>query len=311
MSNKKTYTIIVTYNGIKWIEKCLRSVVNQSEVIVVDNNSKDNTVQFIRNNFPSIHVVAKSENLGFGKANNLGISIALKKGAEFIFLLNQDAYADSDMVEKLEDISSKKPEYGILSPLHCNWEATHLESAFSNYVNYSNNRDFYSDYVLKKNLKDVYDVPFIAAAAWFITRNCIQKIGGFDPIFFHLGEDANYCQRVLYHKFKIGVVPRTRIFHDTMDRAYKQISKYSTEYFYKLSYLDAVKYADINLEKFDKKVSYHKNQIIKEIVLSVVTLNSKKFSGEMKKYKQFSRQIDMIRASRVKNKLEGAHYLGA
>ena len=109
----KIYSIIVTYNGMIWIEKCLKSVVDQSEVIVVDNNSSDNTLNHIKQYFPSVKILPQSENLGFGKANNIGISYALNNGAEAVFLLNQDAHVEKECIDKLVKAHIENPEFGI------------------------------------------------------------------------------------------------------------------------------------------------------------------------------------------------------
>ena len=140
----KTFIIIVTYNGMTWIEKCLESIPFQScKVIVVDNASNDNTVQFVKNNFKDVKIIESDKNLGFGKANNLGISHAYNQGATHFFLLNQDAYIIGDCLEHLVDFQKKNPEYGILSPIHLNDSQTLLDHGFANYVAFSRNPYLY------------------------------------------------------------------------------------------------------------------------------------------------------------------------
>jgi len=67
-------------------------------------------------------------------------------------------------------------------------------------------------------VKDVYDVGFVNAAAWSMTRECLERVGGFSPSFFHYGEDDNYTQRLQFHKLKLGVLPTSRIYHDREQR---------------------------------------------------------------------------------------------
>ena len=85
---KKVFVVIVTYNGVQWIRKCLQSCQDYP-VVVVDNQSTDATVEIIQNEFPKVHLIEESKNHGFGQANNIGISYALNKGADYVFLLNQ------------------------------------------------------------------------------------------------------------------------------------------------------------------------------------------------------------------------------
>jgi len=138
--------IIVTYNAMPWLFKCLESTKPFS-VVVIDNNSTDETVRFIKENYPSITILAQKENLGFGQANNIGMSYALKHGADYVFLLNQDAYLENDTIEKLIEVHRKDENFGVLSPIHLNGKGDRLDQNFSNYLNYNANPDFYSDFV--------------------------------------------------------------------------------------------------------------------------------------------------------------------
>ena len=98
------YSVIVTHNGAKWIKKCIDSLLSSelaTTIILIDNNSSDKTVEFVSKNFPSVVVLENKLNLGFGKANNLGISYALKKEADFVLLLNQDAYINNQTLKDL------------------------------------------------------------------------------------------------------------------------------------------------------------------------------------------------------------------
>ena len=67
-----------------------------------------------------------------------------------------------------------------------------IDRAFSGYLNYNANKDLLSDYILGRKIKVIYELPFINAAAWLLTRKCLEKVGGFDPLFFHYGEDLNF-----------------------------------------------------------------------------------------------------------------------
>lgn len=246
----KTSIIIVTYNGMKWISKCLASIPTEFSVIVVDNNSTDGTVQFIHQNYPQFIIFEGKQNLGFGQANNRGISYALQQNADYVYLLNQDAYLEEDTIQKLINIHQQYPEYGILSPIHTNAKKNRLDKNFTNYLSYRNNEHFYSDFVLQREKQAVYEVPFVNAAGWLLPINTLINVGGFDPIFFHYGEDDNYCQRICYHGLKIGIVPNAYMVHDREDREENNIKKGSIAYFKSEEKKLKVKYANINLNNF-------------------------------------------------------------
>ncbi len=216
---ERVYIVIVTYNAMQWLEKCLLSINHKLyHVLIIDNNSTDGTVSFIKENYPAIKLFEQKENLGFGQANNVGIAYAYSEGADFIMLLNQDAYLQENTLSSLIEIANKNTEYGILSPIHLNGKGDVLDYNFSTYVVPWSCTRFYSDSLLQNYSKEVYELPFVNAAAWLLTRNCIETVGGFNPSFFHYAEDDNYCQRILYHGLKIGIVPNVYVHHDREER---------------------------------------------------------------------------------------------
>lgn len=301
------YIIIVTYNPMPWLSKCLEST-KPCTVVVVDNNSTDATVTFIKENYPSITILPQKENLGFGQANNIGMSYALKQGADCVFLLNQDAYLEKDTIEKLIEVHKKNENFGILSPIHLNGKGDRLDQNFSHYLNYNANPDFYSDFVLKKTLSEVYEVPFVNAAGWLVSKNCLETVGGFDPVFFHYGEDDNYCQRVLFHRLKIGVVPQVFLKHDRESRIFKQDQDGEKGIFSKQERAIKMKYANINNEDFSevKKLIKKSNKAAIKSFLKLRFKASEFYRMEAALLMKITPEIEK---SRLLNKIKGPTYL--
>ncbi len=208
--NKKVLSIVVTYNGENWVDYCLSSLVNSdypTDIICIDNNSSDNTISVISTNFPNVELIKSKVNLGFGKANNIGLKKVLEMNYDYAFLLNQDARVDPDTIGKLIDTHKNNTTYGVLSPIHRSKDDKILDYNFSLYLRSNNTQNLTSDYVLNRTIKDVYQTDFVNAALWLITRNCIEKIGYFDPIFPHYGEDDDFLFRVNASGLKVGIVP--------------------------------------------------------------------------------------------------------
>ena len=221
MAQIQVYTIVVTYNGSQWVDKCFGSLTNSSfpvKVLAIDNGSVDGTPEFIRKRFPSVEVIVNEKNLGFGQANNIGIRKAYDSGADYVFLLNQDAWVEKDTIEKLVEVAEKNPEFGIVSPMHLNGRGDALDFRFSKWVGPDFCPGFYSDLYFQRLKEKVYETSYVNAAAWLISRKCIETVGGFNPLFFVYGEDDNYLQRTHYHNLKVGVYPFARIFHDREER---------------------------------------------------------------------------------------------
>ena len=208
---KKIAVVIVTFNGAIWIKKNLNSLLNSNypiDIIIVDNASTDETINIVKQ-FKAIELIQNKSNLGFGKANNIGIDWAIKKGADAIFLLNQDTWIYENTISNLAEALFENPNLGIVSPIHYSADEITLDENFNTYFN---------RFKIVEDSESLRIVSFINAAAWLVSKECFSKTGYFDPIFNHYGEDRNFCERVKYHGFNIGVVKNAAICHDRIVR---------------------------------------------------------------------------------------------
>jgi len=224
----KIYVIIVTYNGMKWINKCLHDVLLSDipiNVILIDNGSTDGTLDFIKSNYPQVEVLENNENLGFGRANNICMKKALEDSADYIFLLNQDGYLKKDAIRKLVEFQMAHPEYGVLSPKQMNGNGSGLDEKF---------RKIALGQCVVNSFEDsgstIHDVTFVMGAFWLISAECLKKVGLFDRIFYHYGEDSDYLSRVRYHGFKIGIVMDSIGYHDRQARVVTEIQQLKSFY---------------------------------------------------------------------------------
>jgi len=279
----KTLIIIITYNGQVYIKQCLDGIYDNKayDIFIIDNGSTDKTIDIIKNDYPKVQAIKNKENIGFGQANNIGLSYALKNNYDYVALLNQDTKVDLDTLNDLIATSKLYPNYGILSPLH--YFTNHvLQKSFSNHI--KANSSLVEDIENRLFTKEIYDLPFVNAAIWMMNIDCIKKVGGFCPAFFHYGEDDNYCHRVLYHGFKIGIVPSLSAFHYSDEKHSKYFSKKQTELMIvqeKINILNPL----INYN-YTQKLIYYFLRILKNLLLfrnqSVVLI---RFFGHFKKIK--------------------------
>jgi len=214
----KVFVVIVTYNGARWLKKCIGTLRHSTAPIipvVVDNCSDDNTLALLKEDYPEAIVIANKTNLGFGKANNIGIEYAMAQGADYVFLLNQDACIYADTIETLVAVSRQNPDYFVLSPLHLEGSGQRLDHNFSRWLasGYAGYKGTDVAYYNKPE-QDLVSVKFVNAALWLLPRHAIEKIGGFDPLFFHYGEDVDYTNRVNFHGYKVGICLKAAGIHD-------------------------------------------------------------------------------------------------
>ena len=271
MALKKISIITVTYNGSQWIEKCLSSITqnNKYNAIVIDNNSTDDTCTIIENKFPMVRLVKSPENLGFGQANNIGIKIALEDDCDYVILLNQDAWFVDESLENLIQLADIKLEFGLISPLHLNGQGDKLDYAFKSYIEDRNCPGLYEDALLNKSMRAIYQTTYVNAAAWLLRRSTIERVGLFDSIFFHYGEDDNYLQRTIYHGIKIGICTNAKICHDREIR----IDDPKDLDIFKRKLL--INFANINSSYPDNRLNYELNKRRIICMLRIVCLNFK------------------------------------
>lgn len=299
--------IIVNYNSEKWIDRCLSSIDQAGLIehtIIIDNASTDSSLLSIEEKFPQAYLIKLSSNLGFGQANNVGIKKAYEQDSDYVFLMNQDVYIEHDTIDCLIKIAETNPDFGILSPIHLNGNGSELDFSFSNYIIPVQCKKLYSDAFLQK-LAPLYEAPFVNAAAWLLTRKCIEKVGGFSPSFYHYGEDDNYCKRVLFHDLKIGIAPQSIIYHDREHRT-------ENIYFDNTALVHKRKLIKIFSDPFNNQQSVSKVYIncFKMMLKSLITLQLKSLKQHYQTIRMYT-SIDwkMISHNKKKSLREGRSFL--
>ncbi len=236
-SHLSILSIIVSYNFMPWIDRCLPSLLQGSQptdILVVDNASTDETVTIIQERYQQVRLIANKRNLGFGAANNIGMQIALDEGYDGVLLINQDAWLAANALQQMVEISLHYPEYGIISPKHMTGDGSKLDPGFATYIS---NKIIKIDY----SQHSIINCQFINAALWYVPTAIIRKVGMFAPLFYHYGEDKDYVNRLHYHGYQIGYVPAAIGYHDRADRPINSTLFLRTEKVYHLS-----EYTNIN-----------------------------------------------------------------
>ncbi|SEW40831.1 Glycosyltransferase, GT2 family [Chryseobacterium wanjuense] len=287
----KIYFIIVTYNAMKWAERCFTSL-RQSSVplhsIVIDNGSTDGTQEYIKTHFPEVDFIQSDSNLGFGKANNIGIEKAYKEGADFFYLMNQDAWLYEDSLEKLLEAFNAYPnkdEIGIISPMHIDGSEKKLDIFLDKYISYNCDKTRLISDLYFQTLKPFYELDFINAAHWLLPRNTIETVGGFNPFFFHYGEDNEYVNRVHFHKKKVLLAPKSKVVHDGKQSLQK---------------VDYNKYADLRIEtnimnpNLPNAFQLEKKALLQSMIKNFILLNIKKSKKLFSKYQDISKKSDIF-----------------
>lgn len=221
--------IIVNYNVKEFLQNLIHSIEKASlnlakEIIIVDNASDDGSVEFIKEKFPQIKLIANQKNLGFGKANNIGLMQATGK---YILLINPDTLVAEDTFEQMIKFFNQNSEAGlagckILNPdgtlqLACRrsfpgpWTSFTKVTGLSTLFSKSKIFARYNLTYLDEN--ETYEVDAISGSFMMMRKEVYEKVGGFDEQFFMYGEDLDLCYRIQKTGFKVFYVHSTQIIH--------------------------------------------------------------------------------------------------
>ncbi|HWA07628.1 MAG TPA: glycosyltransferase [Ignavibacteria bacterium] len=224
--------IIVNYNVKELLEQCINSIFSAStkldvEVIIVDNNSFDGSVQYIKEKFPGnprLKIIESPVNMGFAKANNLG---AREAEGEYLLILNPDTILQEDTLDKSLEFYKSVKDIGALTcklilpngklDLACRRSfptpsvAVYRILGLSRIFPKSKLFGKYNLTYLDEN--ETYEVDAIVGAYMLIKKDVYEKVKGFDEDYFMYGEDLDLCFRIKKAGYRIFYYPKTSIIH--------------------------------------------------------------------------------------------------
>lgn len=216
----KLSVVILNYNVRYFLELCIKSVQAaiidiDAEIIVVDNNSIDDSCYIIKTLFPDVILIENKENFGFSKGNNIGVSQA--KG-EYLCILNPDTVVAEDTFTKLLNFSENKDSLGIVGCKLINGSGVFLPESKRNvpYVKaavkklFGNSKTYYANH-LSEN--EIGKVAILVGAFMVIKRLVYNKIGGFDEDYFMYGEDIDLSYKVLKAGYENYYFGTTSVIH--------------------------------------------------------------------------------------------------
>ena len=225
--------IIVNYHCAQMTIDCIRSVFEKTqtasfEVIVVDNASGDGSAERLRQTFGDlIQVIESDENLGFGRANNLGAGHA---SGEYLFLLNPDTLLVNDAIGILRDYLRRHPQAGVAggnlyapdmtpAPSYClAFDDLHHERRNAGWAHLIGSK-VKTKLGIRGKMKEFNfsdrekQVAYIFGADMMLPKRLFDEVGGFDPAFFMYGEEEELTWRITQRGYRVMSVPQAQIIH--------------------------------------------------------------------------------------------------
>lgn len=207
--------IIVNYNGMDHLPLCLEALFRSDypdfSVVLVDNNSVDNSVNWVREHYPRVTLVENKKNIGFGRANAIGIE---KGAAPLIALLNNDTRVEKGWLRNLVQVMVEEEMCGAVCSKLLFMDEPNLVNAAGGGMNFVGHGFDHDLYLLdKKEEKTIRDVFFPTAAACLIKRTVFKEIGGFDKKMFMYHEDVDLGWRMWLKGFSVKYVSDSVVYH--------------------------------------------------------------------------------------------------
>lgn len=209
----KVFIVVLNYNGKEVIKTCLSSLFKLDypnfEIVLVDNNSNDESLEMAKTNFSKAHFIKNSQNLGFSAGNNIGIRFSLERMAEYVLIINNDVEVERDFLGRLVEAGEENPKSGILSPVIFNGEKNKIWFSGGK-IKWLRMKTIHEQ---DPKTEEIYETEYLSGCAMLIKAEVFKKIGIFDEDFFLYYEDADLTLRAKKAGFKNLVVSSSWIYH--------------------------------------------------------------------------------------------------
>lgn len=217
----KVAVVILNYNGRAYLEKFLPKVLLHSanvEVIVADNASTDDSIDFLKENFGYVRLIKLTSNLGFAGGYN---EVLKHVDSEYLVLLNSDVEVTPDWISPITTFLDNNPSYAACQPKildynnKTNFEYAGASGGFIDFLGYPfcRGRIFDTTEVDNSQYDNEIDIFWASGACLFIRSEVFKSAGGFDADFFAHMEEIDLCWRIHSLGLKIKCIPSSRIYH--------------------------------------------------------------------------------------------------
>lgn len=263
----KIFILLLNWNRKADTLECLSSLekLNDSnhEIVIIDNASTDDSVSVFKKKYPKTTLLQNDANLGFAEGNNIGIRYAMKKGADFVLLLNNDTVVDPNLLTFFVEAAREKADAGILGAKILRYDQKDTLDHFGGMWNpytcqFEENAKNETD---GPEYEKIQKVDYVCGCAFFISRKVIQKIGLLETSFFLLWEETDFCTRARKEGFQVYVAGRAKVWHKISTSFVG--GKPHTHYYW---WRNRLYWIDRNLSSKEKKDAY---QILRKEIIRV------------------------------------------
>jgi GT2 family glycosyltransferase len=215
----EVYIVILNFNSGEDTVNCIKSLekINYAnfKIVVVDNASKDNSLDIIKNKCTFDKLIVSEENLGYANGNNIGIRYALENNAEYICILNNDTEVEPDFLNILMDRMVKDGRIGIIGPCICDFKEREkvqtMGADINLYTGLAQGKFKNYDYSRVGNME--LKVDYLGGACFVVRKKVFETVGLIPENYFLFYEETEFCLRTKKAGFDIVSIGSSRIFH--------------------------------------------------------------------------------------------------
>lgn len=213
------YVVVLNWNGwkdtVECVQSCLESLYRNFKVLIVDNASSDGSEANLRKHFPHLEIMQAGSNLGYAGGNNLGIRYALEKGAQYVWLLNNDTKVDPAALFQMVQVAQHDGTIGMLGPkillysrpdyLNCIGSTINLTTGQPRLVALGEKDD--------GRFEDMREMDTLSGCSLFVRKEVVETVGMLDEKFFLFYEETDWILRAKRAGYKMLYVPPAKIWH--------------------------------------------------------------------------------------------------
>ncbi len=280
--NERISVIIISYNCKLYVEDCIKSIIltcfeSIPEIIIVDNNSSDDTVEYISNLYPEVQIIENNENKGYAAAINIGVKAST---GDYLILSNADIIYKQNSIFGLIDKLKYYNNNAILGPQQVFSDSTYQRS----YGYFPSIKSGIFDLLgitrLKLSLKKKdfengkrkdFKVEYLDGAVLCTTRLVFNQLNGFDERYFFYSEEADFCYRAKLNNIECVITPEYQVIHH---RGGSQVNQGMNEKSIMMIIESEAKFLNIHHNSFTRKIYFKLELIFFNLLLVLSRINN-------------------------------------
>lgn len=215
MNQPKVAVLVLNYCSKEDTIACVSAIRNSTYkniyLLVIDNASPDGSGAALAQQIPPIEFLALPVNIGYAGGNNEGIRRAIANGVDHILIVNPDIRLPPDAIENYVNLLQQHPEIGAINSIQLGLDGKTIDNRFLRGV--LREAGYRSEEYRETDYPEIFEVEGLFGAALMLSKTAIEKVGGFDPLYFAYGEETDLCRRLRFHGLRLVVIRDSPVIH--------------------------------------------------------------------------------------------------